>query len=397
MTAPPRLAVLTDYPDEGWPSMDLCGEMLLAHLPRTGSDAVAPQRICPPFRRVAGRVPVVGRRGAAFNTDRLLNRFVLFPRHARRVASHFDLFHVVDHTYAQLVHALPAERTGVYCHDLDAFRCLLEPAADPRPRWFRALARRILAGMQKAAVVFHSTAAVRGQIERAGLLDPAKLVHASYGLAPEFTAPESGVRGQESGVRAGSGNLLTPDSWPLTPELAGRPWVAHVGSCIPRKRIDILLEVVAAVRVRLPDLRLVKVGGEWSADHRDRIARHGLADAIVHVQNLSRAELAAVYQRAGAVLVPSEAEGFGLPVVEALSCGAAVVASDIAPLREAGGPAAVYAPVGDVAAWTEVVAKALTDPTAAPPRADRLAWAARFSWATHAGTIAAAYHRLVKG
>jgi glycosyltransferase involved in cell wall biosynthesis len=171
--------------------------------------------------------------------------------------------------------------------------------------------------------------------------------------------------------------------------------VAHVGTCVPRKRIDVLLDVVAAVRARLPDLRLVKVGGEWSADHRDRIARHDLAGAIVHVRNLSRGELAAVYRRAGAVLVPSEAEGFGLPAAEALACGAAVVASDLAALREAGGPAAVYAPVGDVAAWAEVVAKVLTDPTAAPPRADRLVWAARFSWSAHAETIARAYHRLM--
>jgi glycosyltransferase involved in cell wall biosynthesis len=204
-------------------------------------------------------------------------------------------------------------------------------------------------------------------------------VLAPYGLASEYTPTADG-----------------PEVLWFN-ELAGRPWVAHVGSCIPRKRIDVLLDVVAVVRKRLPELRLVKVGGEWSADHRDRIARHGLADAITHVQNLSRAELAAVYRRAGAVLVPSEAEGFGLPAIEALSCGAAVVASDIAPLREAGGPAAVYAPVGDVAAWAEVVAKVLTDPGAGPPRADRLAWAARFSWAAHAQTIAAAYHRLMKG
>ena len=99
--------------------------------------AVEAGRLCPPFRRVATRLPAVGRRNAAFNADRLLNRFVLFPRYARRSAARFDLFHVVDHTYAQLVHALPAGRAGVYCHDLDAFRCLLDPAADPRPRWFR--------------------------------------------------------------------------------------------------------------------------------------------------------------------------------------------------------------------------------------------------------------------
>src|SRR5271166_2567786 len=99
--------------------------------------------------------------------------------------------------------------------------------------------------------------------------------------------------------------------------------------------------------------------------------------------------------RATVVLMPSEAEGFGLPVIEALACGAAVVASDIPALREAGGPAAVYAPVGDIGAWSDLVAKLLTDPAAAPPRADRLAWAGRFTWTAHAEILARAYHRLL--
>jgi glycosyltransferase involved in cell wall biosynthesis len=178
-------------------------------------------------------------------------------------------------------------------------------------------------------------------------------------------------------------------------ELGRRPWVLHVGTCIPRKRIDVLLDVVAAVRQTVPDVRLVKVGGEWSAEQRQRISRLGLAGAIMQIGGLARAELAEVYRRAGAVLVPSEAEGFGLPVIEALACGAPVVASDIPALREAGGPAAAYAPVGDVGAWADTVAKALTDPAAAPPRTGRLEWAARFSWTAHAETIARAYHRLV--
>jgi glycosyltransferase involved in cell wall biosynthesis len=113
------------------------------------------------------------------------------------------------------------------------------------------------------------------------------------------------------------------------------------------------------------------------------------------VTGLSRAELAEVYRRAGAVLIPSGAEGFGLPAIEALACGAPVVASDLPAIREAGGPAAVYAPVGDVEAWADAVAKVLTDPAAAPPRAGRLAWAGRFSWAAHAETIARAYYRLL--
>jgi glycosyltransferase involved in cell wall biosynthesis len=373
-----RLAVLTDFPDEGWPSMDLCGEMLLAHLPREGPAAVQAARVCPSFRRLASRLPALGRRNAAFNVDRVLNRFLLFPRHARRAAARFELFHVADHTYAQLVHALPAGRSGVYCHDLDAFRCLLEPAMAPRPRWFRALARRILAGLQEAAVVFHSTAAVGEQIGRAGLVPQDRLVLAPYGTAPEF-----GPDPQSDPVRL-----------PWLDGLDGHPWLLHVGSCIQRKRIDVLLDVVAAVRETVADVRLVKVGGEWSSGHRDQIARLGLTGAIVHLHDLSRAELAETYRRATLVLITSEAEGFGLPVIEALACGTPVVASDIPALREAGGPAAAYAPVGEIGAWADAVARVLADPAASPSRAERLAWAARFSWTAHAETIARAYHRL---
>jgi len=359
--------------------MDLCGDMLLDHLPRGGPLAVEAARLCPPFRRLATRLPSVGRRHAAFNADRLLNRFVHFPRYVRRAVRRFDLFHVADHSYGQLVHALPPGRTGVYCHDVDAFRCLFDQGAYPRPRWFRAMSQRILTGLRKAAVVFHSTAAVAEEINRAGLIDPDRLVLAPYGVSPEFTP----------------GTTQPSVELPWLAEVGGRPWMLHVGSCIARKRIDVLLDVVAAVRQTVPDLRLVKVSGEWTAAQRERIDRLGLAGAITHVGGLARAELAEVYRRATVVLMPSEAEGFGLPVIEALACGTAVVASDIPALREAGGPAAVYAPVGDVGAWSDAVAKLLTDPASAPSRAGRLAWAGRFTWTAHAETIARAYHRLL--
>jgi glycosyltransferase involved in cell wall biosynthesis len=377
-----RLAVLTDYPDEGWPSMDLCGDMLLAHLAGAGSFPVEAHRVCPPFRRLASRLPWLGRRDVAFNADRLFNRFIHFPREARRRARHFDLFHVADHTYGQLIHELPGGRAGVYCHDLDAFRCLLEPAHEPRPRWFRAFARRILTGVQKAAVVFHNSAAVGQQLVRWGLVPSERIVHAPLGVAPEFTAEEGRSLPQHAAVRNG---LDREDG----------PRMVHVGSCIPRKRVDVLLDVFARVRTMVPGLRLWKVGGAWTNGQREQIERLGLNGAVVHVAGISRADLADLYRRAAAVVVPSEAEGFGLPVIEALACGAPVVASDIPALREAGGPAAVYAPVGDVEAWAEAVVKVLTEPSSAPPRAERLAWAARFSWAAHAQTIARAYHGLL--
>jgi glycosyltransferase involved in cell wall biosynthesis len=356
--------------------MDLVADQLLAYLP-VAAPAVAAIDLAPPFRRAVQRLPGVGRRHVAFNADRLFNRHLTLPRFVRRVAGRFDLVHVADHTYAHVAAAVPPGRCGVYCHDLDAFRCLLEPGREPRPSWFRALARRTLNGLQRAAVVFHSTDAVRDQLTRNGLVDPARLVHAPYGVAAEFVSDPG-----------------RPVELPVP---VGGPYLLHIGSNIPRKRIDVLLDVFAAVRAAVPGLRLVQVGGPWPGVDAARIDRLGIGAALAQIRGLTRDQLAELYRRAAAVLVPSEAEGFGLPVIEALACGSPVVASDLPVLREVGGPATVFRPVGDVAGWADAVRRLLAGESIAPPRSDRVAWAARYSWKVHAETIAAAYCRLRDG
>src|SRR5260370_23004701 len=67
--------------------------------------------------------------------------------------------------------------------------------------------------------------------------------------------------------------------------------------------------------------------------------------------------MAAAYRRASCVLLPSDSEGFGLPLLEAMACGTPVVASDLAVLREVGGGAACYSPVGDIDAWLNIIVR----------------------------------------
>jgi glycosyltransferase involved in cell wall biosynthesis len=368
----PRLAILADFPEEGWPSMDLAAEMLVNHL--HGSPLVHATRVCAPFKRRLGGL--FGKRGQNF--DRLINRMWGYPKYLRKRVGEFDLFHVCDHSYSQLVHELPPARTGVFCHDLDTFRCLLEPHKDPRPRWFRAMARRVLAGMQKAAVVFHLTRTIREEIQRFGLVDPKNLVWAPPAAAEEFS------RHGDTETRRKAIEIA-----------ASERFLLHVGSCIPRKRIDVLLDVLA--RVRRDGLKLVQVGGEWSPQQRDQIARLGLKGDVVQVRGLPRETVAALYRAATVVLQPSEAEGFGLPVVEALACGAYVIASDNPVLRYEAGDAAVYRPVGDVDQWAEAVTGHLGGRISTPSLEARLAQARKFSWEQHAQTIARAYRNLWDG
>jgi glycosyltransferase involved in cell wall biosynthesis len=366
-----RLVVLCDYPEEGWPSMDLAAEILVRELRSGHSDEVKADRVCPLFRSRAARVPGLGRLRFAANADRLLNRLWDYPRYARSRAGEYDVFHICDHSYSQLVHALPPGRVGVMCHDLDTFRCLTEPNVERRPRWFRAMARHILRGLQRAAVVFYLTESVRRQIIRHGLLDTARLVKAPNGVAAEFT-PDG------------------PEAHPL-PELMGRPYLLHVGSDVPRKRLDVLLDVFAIVCRERPELMLLQVGGDRNVVQQQQISRDGIAERVWRLRGLTRGQLAACYRRAALVLLPSEAEGFGLPTVEALACGTRVVASDIAAFREVGGNAVSYCPVADVANWAGTVERLLDDPTAGPKRDVRLARAARYTWAAQAAAVVEGY------
>jgi len=353
-----KLGVFPDFREEGWPSMDLCAEMLVNNLPAQGCDVTA---VASRYRRLTGQR----------NLDRLINRMLLYPRAAGRLSETFDAFHIVDHSYAQLVHALPPRRAGVFCHDLDTFRSVLDPPSDPRPRWFRAMTRRILRGLQQAAVVFYTTEGIREQILEHALLPADRLVKCPLGIAPEFKID------------------------PASSSLFGQPYLLHVGSCIARKRIDVLLNVLADVRRTHPQVQLIKAGGAFTAEQDGMIDRMSLRGQINVMTGVSRATLARLYQHAAAVLQPSDAEGFGLPVVEALACGATVVASDIPVLREVGGDAALYCPVADVPSFSDAVRSVLENISRAPMLSVKLTQAGRYSWAEHARVIAQAYENLL--
>jgi glycosyltransferase involved in cell wall biosynthesis len=252
--------------------------------------------------------------------------------------------------------------------------------------------------MCKAAAVTCDSEATRAGL-LAHAIVPAERTHVvPLGVHPECSPEPNSVADAEAG------RLLGPV--PASP--GNPPSLLHVGSNIPRKRVDVLLSVFAGVRRTLPEARLVKVGGALGGEHLRQARELGIADAIVTLPYFSplshrdRATLAAVYRRCDLVLQPSEAEGFGLPVAEALACGTALLASDLGVLREVGGEAAIYRPVGDVEAWTDAALDLLDDRRRGTDawlarRAAGLARTRRFTWPAHVDRLAAIYEMVLSG
>jgi glycosyltransferase involved in cell wall biosynthesis len=379
MSRPLRVAVIADYVEEQWPSMDLVADMLMAHLGAEHAGAVEATLIRPPMPRRFSRLS-----DRARSLDRVTARFVDYPRTLAHRRGRFDVHHVIDHSYAHLVHALPGERTLVTCHDLDAFRSILEPRDEQRGAAYRALARRILSGLRRAAHVACDSEATRSALVAAAGFPDSKLSVIANGTDagsyPEGNAAADVEAAQLLGPKRGV-ELL------------------HVGSTIPRKRIDVLLEVFAAVRRLRPDASLTRVGGPFTAEQRVQARELGVGGAVHVLPFVDRATLAAVYRRSALAMLTSDREGFGLPVVEALASGTPMVVSDIPVLREVGGAAVTYCPVADVGAWAAAIVRLLEErerDTAAwqARRAAGLVRAADFSWSHYTAEVVALYQEI---
>ena len=152
---------------------------------------------------------------------------------------------------------------------------------------------------------------------------------------------------------------------------------------------------------RHPSLRLIRVGGKFTREQQRQVARLGLERHITVLPFVDRRVLAAVYRRATMLLQPSDREGFGLPVAEAMACGTPVVASDLQRSRSRRGDRDVLS-CGRREAWTQAVSELLDERAAIGTagrarRAASLADARRFDALEHARQMTGLYRDLLPG
>lgn len=139
----------------------------------------------------------------------------------------------------------------------------------------------------------------------------------------------------------------------------GSPYVLFVGTLEPRKNLATLLRAMA--RLDRPDLTLVIVGPQgWGDALGDDVS--AVASPVAQLGFVDDADLAALQRGAAAFCLPSLAEGFGLPVLEAMAAGAAVVTSRGTATEEVAGDAALLVDPLDVDGLAEAI-RTLVDPT----------------------------------
>jgi glycosyltransferase involved in cell wall biosynthesis len=212
-----------------------------------------------------------------------------------------------------------------------------------RARWsWRA--KRLLA-VRTARQLFTVSAASRRAVAELFKIQPDRLPVIPEAPDPVFTPrPPSDMKAalQPLGLSTENGFFL------------------YAGGISPHKNIEALLEAYAALSqgdAEVPPLVLV---GDFEGDAylsaaqsvRARIDSLGLADSVLTPGFVSDDVLASLYSGATAVVLPSLAEGFGLPAVEAAACGAALVLSDLPAHRESIGEAALYFDPQDVRSMT---------------------------------------------
>jgi glycosyltransferase involved in cell wall biosynthesis len=176
---------------------------------------------------------------------------------------------------------------------------------------------------------------------------------------------------------------------------ASPPYIAAFSVGKAYKNIGCLIRAMTRVRAQRPDVRLVLIGGNRVAG-ADVRASH-LTDHVIVRDQLTDDELRHVISGARLFVVPSLAEGFGLPALEAMALGTPLVASNIDALREVSGGAALLFDPSDPAQLASVILRALDDDVLRRDlSAKGRARAAQFTWSRAAAQTLSVYERLLE-
>ncbi|CAM3598402.1 glycosyltransferase family 4 protein [Smaragdicoccus niigatensis] len=305
-------------------------------------------------------------------TSNWAGRFAFYPVSAARAKA--DIYHVADHSLGHTAAFLPKRRTIISCHDLFLLRAKeLFPDEKIPPRHL-AQFKFSISYLRKAAAVVALTAATKADIVRLLDVDPERIDVAHVGVHERFRQFSEDKRAE---IRSRLGEH--------------GPLIVHVGNS-PYKNMTGIVDALARVRRQGVEARLLHVGDPISPALTESF---GVTDHIRELGRISDDELVEILNAADAMIFPSLWEGMGWPPLEAMACGLPVVTSNIAPVVEVAGDAALTADPTDHAALADHLGGLLTD----SGLADRMRSAGfvqvkQFTWARTVDKYLSVYQRV---
>jgi glycosyltransferase involved in cell wall biosynthesis len=203
------------------------------------------------------------------------------------------------------------------------------------------------------------------------------------------------------GVDAATFRLPTAAERSAAAARLGAPaWIAYLGTIEPRKNVPALVRAFAAVRsdpevvARHPGLVLALAGGAgWESELDAAVAGSGAADAVRALGFVDDTTLPGLLGGSLVFAYPSLGEGFGMPVAEAMACGAAVLTTPLLSLPEVGGDVAAYTDPDEASIAAALRALLLDDGARLERAARGPERAAEFTWAASAARHVAAFER----
>lgn len=269
-------------------------------------------------------------------------------------------------------------RLVVTVHDLIY---LHDPAAS-KSRFGRAYVRFLLKTLSKkaAAVIAVSEFTKNDLLKQFSALDP-KRVFVIHEAASEFFKPAA----QETAKKYLNLRFGLTDTFAL-----------FVGTLKPHKNISVLVEAMSRARKKQGFSEKLVVVGRKDAKFPEIEKLVKGEKFIQYLGEVSDEDLRILYSLASVFILPSLWEGFGIPVLEAMACGAPVISSNAASLPEAAGDAAELFHPKDADALEKLLCQVLSDPAKRAAMSEKsLKQAARFSWKKAAAETLSVYRKVL--
>ena len=299
-----------------------------------------------------------------------LDKYLVFPAALiRHVNAKPTIVHICDHSNAPYTRWLREFPHVVTCHDVLAIQSARGLIPGRRTSWTgRILQSAILTGLRSSLHVVCVSDATRRDLlslvpdlaKRTTVVDNAL----NYPYAPMEAAT----------AREKMANL----------NIGSAPFVLHVGGNHWYKNREGVLRIFAQLKTSHPDLKLVMAGQAPTPEMKQIVREEKLEGRVTFVVNPATALLHGLYSLAETLVYPSLREGFGWPIIEAQACGCPVVTSDLPPMSQIAGPAALLADSQEPARFAACIAQILAEEPELRRRrrAEALRQAARYDTAT---------------